>query len=344
MYNQNYENQIFDYFGTINILGSNIKVYNLGAIELYDPKEIIESCNSRKNNVYPLISNNVYEIKVYNNDNNNSIDPKTLVDENGLYQLCLVIDNPRAKKFRERISSGLASLRSNYGMSMENFWNHLYEEVNINEFMACPEAVFESKAPDIINDMLEDYNRREIFVTKVYTFPYFENKSVENEYEELYLNNINKAKLGINVQYNIEFKSLVESLAKLFHVTEKLIIMELGKYEKFTLGPNLEKRFYIKSTDVFDYIKTEIPNKGIKEVTPEKVYFELLKDIFRIYDDKMINILLFNSLTIYKDITHNSSYKILSEFSDEIIKNNQLGFILNESISKAKKFIKDKYL
>ena len=339
--NNKYEGMIFEKVETLYLLGTKFDVFMSEGIEMYDPINLIKDCKQYPQTILELIDEeNRYDIEIINKDVNKKY-TKKVVDEPGLYQLLLIIDNPRAKKFRANISNILASFRKKMGYDIYTIINRSENnEWYFGKLKPCFRSL--STYNNKLRKILDQYTDG-LLITEVYEFPTIDKMPVIDEYTNVnYIKNIDKAGIGFRVFYFIDLKYAIKALTKTLQVTEELLVKELDGIE--LRGDSLGEinTIYVDPVDIYNYIDKVHENNHLGDIGKGTTEYIFTTFINYIVNDIVASKILSYSITKFKNITEDKSYDILKEY---ILIKNETAYSDDKDVQKyIKNQILDKYL
>mgnify|MGYP004692917399 CR=1 FL=1 len=314
--NNKYDGMIFEKVESLYLLGTKFDIFISEGIEMYDPSNLIKECKQYPQTILELIDEeNRYEITINNEGRNYS---KLVVDEPGLYQLFMVIDNPRAKKFRANISNILATFRKKLGYDLYTIINRAENnEWYFDNLKPCIRSL--ATCNTRLREILDQHTDN-ILITEVYEFPTIDKMPVLDEYTNInYIKNIDKAGIGFRVYYFIDLKYAMKSLTKTLQVTEELLVKELSGIELRGDSISESNIIYVDPVDIYNYIDRVHENNHLGDIgkgTSEDIFTTFLNYIV---DDIVAAKILSYSITRFKNITEDRSYDILNKY--KILKN-----------------------
>lgn len=340
--NEKYLGELFKHETTLSLLGTKFDIFMLRSIELYDPTNLIKDCGQRPSDIFNLVDvKNKYTIQVEAKDNVRQYS-KSVVDELGLYQIFMSINNPRANKFRANIANNLTRFREVLGMDLGSFVDRLEHNILQTDCKAVFNRIH--TLPIEISKMLEDLiNEKILVINNAYTLPVYEGDIIVNELRNTdYIKNINKVENVTVIRYFIEYENTIKSLSKVFNVTDKFLIEELGRNEIYSSMPELITKVYFNSEDIYDYINKQLEeNKlGIKG-TVEELYESFINNII---DNKGLSRILTVSLSKYINVNKSYSRDVYYQFREKVDEYLNMGYNYQDAIKETKKDMKDNYL
>lgn len=340
--NNKYEGMIFQKTDTLYLLGTKFDVFISEGIEMYDPANLIKDCKQYPQTILELIEEeNRYDIEIINTEVDKKY-TKLVVDEPGLYQLFMVINNPRAKKFRVNISNILASFRKKIGYDLYTIINRAENnEWYFEKLKPCIRTL--STCNTRLRKLLDQFTDG-ILITEGYEFPTINKMPVVDEYTNVnYIKNIDKAGIAFRVYYFIDLKYAMKSLTKTLQVTEELLLNELKGIELRGDGLGDYNTIYVDPVDIYNYINKIHKSHHLGDIgkgTPEDIFTRFINYIV---NDEIAAKILSYSITRFKNITADHSYNILNEY--KLLKDKNMHPGDNKEVTDyIKKKITDKYL
>lgn len=324
--NNKYEGMIFTKISTLNLLGTKFDAYVSEDIDLYDPKNLIDTCKQYSQTILPYINeNNIFTITIEDKERNRY--EKTVVNESGLYQLFMIIDNPRAKKFRTNIADNLTLLRDRLGYDMETMFLKL--ETDMLVLAETDPAISISQLIDkSVYNKLRHY-RDQIRISGCFRFPMLNNQVITNEFTNSnYIKNIDKVELGHSIHYTIEVKYAIRALSKALEVTEQILYEELikGKEDQLhhsTLG--MVNLLFIDPKVIYDYIINSIEDKHLGIINngknAEHTFLKFMQYVCTnenrmCVDNERSAKLLTNSVIYFNDVMKNYGCFLFNKYKD----------------------------
>lgn len=337
----NQEEDLFKYSESILVFGEEIKVFTNGKYELFSIKKLLRHCKYRPDEMYNKIDEiNVYKIRVLSETY--TTDEMTLVTELGVYQLLMVMNNNRSRKFRQALAIKLNQMREERGLSLEEFVEAVEYNINFNQLQSfCDNRV--SLYPDIY-DLVKIIDYDKLYILDSHSFPVLDNKPIKDEFnDEYYIKHIDKVKLGHSIQFILGYKYVVKALAITLGISDKLMIEELKDIKPFT-GINVEDNIYCDPRDILKYIKYQSNNKehlGLYEVDTWENLFSRFMDLC--VESPIVAKVLTDSVLYYYEITENYKPIIYLNYIDLCQERDKIMDRL-ESSKLSKKDIIDIYL
>ena len=345
--NKKYEGMIFEKVDTLYLLGTKFDVFKSEeGIELYDPINLIKDCKQHPQTIMDLIDvDNRYAILIEDKNNVGSKYTKKVVDEPGLYQLFMAINNPRAKKFRANISNNITIFRKKMGYDICTMINRAENNpIYFGKLKPCFNSL--SSTNKNIRKLLDPYVE-EILINEIYEFPVLYGQAISNEYiNKEMINHIDKVSIGYRVYYYINFKMAIRALSKTLSVTEELIFSELKEQDCELKGTTLGEfnTTFIDPIDIYNYIDKIYENKHLGDIGnkgSEDIFVNFLNYIVQ---DIRVSKVLAYSISRFKNIVGDHSYDILNEY--HILSQNLYDYpgTIDDGKKYAKDIIKQKYL
>lgn len=311
--------------------------------QLFDPSSLDEliNKNSDTNNtskeesiIYKVEGPHVFFEEV--NVNGNCKESLPLVDEEGLYQILMLMDTPKARKIREILAKLILEYKENHKLDIYDFLVHCEKQtIKLGSHI-------HSKIEDVITP--EYYELKEIgddiIVHNVETFPIYKGKIIKDENDEEYINNIDKSDLESKIDYFIDLDKVISLLVDVFNIESKVLIEltfdTVDVYER-------NGKYYIDGNKDLMKIIFSILWNNIGEQT-EKVREEsirILKLVLgKISTGKNALSSLFKSSTIYKDIHSSYPYVKLKNYKDRYMKLRRSGVGKDDSDTISKELLK----
>lgn len=339
--NEKYIGELFNLETTLSLLGTKFDIFMLRSIEMYDPKNLIKDCGQRPSDIFNLVDDkNKYIIEIEDKEKNRFT--KSVVDESGLYQIFMSINNPRAKKFRANIANNLTRFREALGMDLGSFVDTLEHNILQTDCKSVFNRIH--TLPIEISKMLEGLiNEKILVINNAYTLPVYEGDIIVNELRNTeYIKNINKVENVTVIRYFIEYENTIKSLSKVLNVTDKFLIEELGRKELYSSMPELITKVYFNSEDIYEYINKQLEdNKLGIEGTVEELYESFINNII---DNKGLSRILTVSLSKYINVNKSYSRDVYYQFREKVEEYLNMGYNYQNAIKETKKYMKDNYL
>lgn len=325
--NNKYEGKLFQKVSSLNLLGVQFDAYMYEEKDMYDPVNLIRDCKSRPQEILPLIKeDNIFTIEVLNESVNKKYQ-KTVVDESGLYQLFMIIDNPRAKKFRTNIANNLTVLRDRMGYDIESMFLKL--ETDMLVLAGTDPAISISQLIDkTVYNKLRHYSDQ-IRISGCFRFPMLNNQVITNEFtNNNYIKNIDKAEIGHSIHYTIETKYAIRALSKALEVTEQILYDEIikGKEDQLhhsTLG--MVNLLFIDPKVIYNYISNSIEDnhlglinngKDVDQTFLKFMEYVCTNENRMIIDNEHSAKLLANSVIYFNDVMKNYDCFLFNKYKD----------------------------
>lgn len=342
--NNKYEGMIFEKVESLYLLGTKFDVFISEGIEMYDPINLIKDCKQYPQTILELIDEeNRYDIMIEDKDKNRYT--KKVVDEPGLYQLFMVINNPRAKKFRTNIANNISIFRKKMGYDICTMINRAENNpLYFGNLKPCFRSL--STCNKSIRKLLDPYVE-EILISEVYEFPALYGQAIENEYiNKEMINHIDKVSIGYRVYYYINFKFAIRSLSKTLNITEELVFNELKEQGCELKGTTLGdfNTTFIDPVDIYNYIEKVYENGHLGDIGKKGTESIFVEFINHIVENIRVAKILAYSITRFKNVVGDHSRDIIFKYEDLMREN--IGFPGDPEDRKkyVKDIIKQKYL
>lgn len=347
MYNQEiFKGQRFIYSGNLGLLDCRVERFtNEEGFELFDPKDILKLFRYNKNVFLPKLSiRNVFTVDLEEKDASIQYNAD-LITEDGIYELVMLLESPKARKIRSTIARFLSYERREKGCELEDFLYNLYKNINIVPLNSYTDD--RGKLNEYAEISFMNYGVSNYYIYEAHEFPVLNGKVIKDELnDEDYIKHIDKAVLKESIKCLFGVSKTITALGTLFSVSESKI-METIKDLYDVTKPFANDNLYYTIDNILDYLKKVLTKEidlyvNLKVDNVYKLYEVFLTSFF--YDEMGILPKSVYEATIdYKDINESYSYNILMEYHKELdLLKVREGTISGSKLALA--HIKNKYL
>ena len=347
MYNQEiFKGQRFVYSGNLGLLDCRVERFtNEEGFELFDPKDILKLFRYNKNVFLPKLSKkNVFTVDLEEKDNSLQYEAD-LITEDGIYELVMLLESPKARKIRSTIARFLSYERREKGYELEDFLYNLYKNINIVPLNSYTDD--RGKLNEYAEITFMNYGVSNYYIYEAHEFPVLNGKVIKDELnDEDYIKHIDKAVLKESIKCLFGVSKTIIALGTLFSVSESKI-METIKDRYDVTKPFANDNLYYTIDNILDYLKKVLTKEidlyvNLKVDNVYKLYEIFLNSFF--YDEMGILPKSVYEATIdYKDINESYSYNILMEYHKELdLLKVRVGTISGSKLALV--HIKNKYL
>lgn len=322
MYENEFKTQLFDSSSLDELINENNK------------NSDTNNTSKEENIIYKVEGPHVFFEEV--NVNGNSKKTLPLVDEEGLYQIIMLMDTPKARKIREILAKLLVEYRERHKLDVYDFL------VQCEKQTIKLGSHIHSKLEEVITPEYDELKEigDEIIIHNVETFPTYKGKLIKDENDEDYINNIDKSNLESKIEYFIDLDKVISLLVEVFNIDSRVLI-EIA-FDTVDVYERNGKYYIDGNKDLMKIIFSIIWN-NIGQQT-EKVRDEsirILKLVLgKISTGKRALSSLFKSTTIYKDIHSSYPYEKQKNYKERYIKLRRSGVGKEDSDAIAKESIK----
>lgn len=319
MYNKSvFEKSLFKFSGDFGLFNIPVMRFtNDEGIELFEPNEILFKFKYKKRDFLDNLNNkNVFTVSVINRDNSMSTDVD-LITEDGIYEMILLMNSPKARKIRDVVVRALTYERKSKGYEIDEFINMLYTKKEILPFNTYTDN--RVNLDFNLQALIANRGLTNFYIFETYQFPVLGDRVITNERtDEDYIKHIDKAYIRTSLKVLYGIKATVETLALLFSVTETKIMDTLENNIEVSKPYGLDNLYYTVD-NILDYMR-KVLNKEIEvyinfkeEITEYDLYKEFVKIFF--YDDEIVTEIIYDGTITYKDVNSDCSCEIFDDYN-----------------------------
>lgn len=318
MYNKSvFEKSLFKFSGDFGLFNIPVMRFtNDEGIELFEPNEILFKFKYKKRDFLDNLNNkNVFTVSVINRDNSMSTNVD-LITEDGIYEMILLMNSPKARKIRDVVVRALTYERKSKGYEIDEFINMLYTKKEILPFNTYTDN--RVNLDFNLQALIANRGLTNFYIFETYQFPVLGDRVITNERtDEDYIKHIDKAYIRTSLKVLYGIKATIETLAILFSVTETKIMDSLENNIEVSKPYGLDNLYYTVD-NILDYMR-KVLNKEIEvyinfkeEITEYDLYKEFVKIFF--YDDDLVTEIIYDGTITFKDVDTDCPCEIFKKY------------------------------
>lgn len=318
MYNQEvFEKSLFKFSGDFGIFDIPVMRFtNEEGIELFEPNSIISKFRYKKKDFLSnMNTKNVFTVSLLSRDNIMKRDAD-LITEDGVYEMILLMNSPKARKIRDVVVRALTYERKSKGYEIDEFINMLYTKKEILPFNTYTDN--RVNLDFNLQALIANRGLTNFYIFETYQFPVLGDRVITNERtDEDYIKHIDKAYIRTSLKVLYGIKATIETLAILFSVTETKIMDSLENNIEVSKPYGLDNLYYTVD-NILDYMR-KVLNKEIEvylkfkeEITEYDLYKEFVKIFF--YDDEIVTEIIYDGTITYKDVDTDCPCEIFKKY------------------------------
>lgn len=282
LYDSNNKEIIFEREDMFMIGSIEIPVYGYNKlITLFDPVSFLNNIDSdiiktkyksRRDYLYNEINGN-YIKQVKTREPNNSVINRTLVTEQGIYQLIFKINCIECIKMRSSFVNILTAYRKRHGWNLQQFLERTYSQRKYLDIDNIFDARCDSHGYSLL---LDSVGYKVLSVIGFYRAPYLDDIVVKDERQDYYIDNLNRVKIIEKCVYCLREDRVIEALAKVMAVSDVHIIDEvLGDITVVNITGN--DFMSLDADELYSYLTNHLNSKDKAGV----VFKQMLQEIFK---------------------------------------------------------------